>query len=118
MLKKLCEISSPASGEEKIKEFIINELKDYTDSYYTDSFGNLVFLKEGKGEKTVIECGIDEPFIMVCESDEDTLRFTATPHFKADIFSDKKMVNKDGLVYEVSSDAEEKVSGRKHTYTW
>jgi len=109
MLKKICEISSPASGEDKIKEFIINELKNYTDSYYTDSFGNLVFLKEGKGEKTVIECGVDEPFIMVSETEEDTLRFTAPPHFKADIFSDKKMVSKDGLVYEVSSDAEEKV---------
>ena len=37
MLKTLCEIPAPSGEEEKLKEFIISELKDSIDLYFEDS---------------------------------------------------------------------------------
>lgn len=111
MFSKLCNISSPASYEEKIKEFIINETKEYVSSYYVDSFGNLILNIDGDGDKKIIECGIDEPFLMANHFEDNKQFFTAPPHFKAEDFKDKEMISENGLVVKViSGEDKEKIS--------
>ena len=109
MIKNLCEISSPSGGEEKIKEFIISELEEFTDIFFEDSFGNLIFIKKGSGDRICIECGIDEPFLMVSESDDENLRFSAPPHIKAEDFSDKDACFEDGTSVLIESEKEDNI---------
>ncbi len=111
MLDKLIGILSPGSYEEKIKEFIISETKEYISSYYEDSFGNLVLNIDGEGNRKIIECGIDEPFLMANHFENNKQFFTAPPHFKAKDFKDKELVSENGMVVKVISDTEnEKLS--------
>ena len=120
MLKNICEISSPSGREENIKEFLINELKSYTDNFFIDSFGNLYFVKKGNGESILIECGIDEPFLLVTESKDNILRFTAPPHIKASEFLEKNIVFKDltSAFIESQKEEEQKVSDLYAEYKW
>ena len=37
--ENICSIASPCGEEEKIKEFLISELEECTDSYFEDNFG-------------------------------------------------------------------------------
>ncbi len=104
MLDKLCNILSPASYEEKIKEFIISETKEYVSSYYVDDFGNLILNIDGDGDKKIIECGIDEPFLMANHFENNKQFFTAPPHFKAEDFKGKEMVSETGMVVKVIND--------------
>ncbi len=111
MLDKLCNISSPASYEERIKEFIISKTKEYVSSYYVDSFGNLILNINGDGDKKIIECGIDEPFLMANHFEDNKQFFTAPPHFRAEDFKNKEIVSDKGLVLKVlSCEDTEKIS--------
>lgn len=112
MIKKLCEIPSPSGGEDEIKEFLINGLSDYTDMYFEDFFGNLIFIKRGQGERLCIECGIDEPFLMVSDFSGGKTHFTAPPHIKASIFNEKNICYSDGnfALIESEKDENEKVT--------
>lgn len=120
MLKQLCEIPSPASGEENIKKYLSEELRSYTDRVYTDSFGNLIFekLADGKisGEtdkkSVVIECGTDEPFIMATDGEADKIRFSAPPHINAAMFADKLVVNSEGASLKILSEAKVKAEDK------
>ena len=104
MLDKLCSISSPASREGKIKEFIINETKEYVSSYFVDAFGNLILNIDGYGDRKIIECGLDEPFLMSNHFENNKQLFTAPPHFNAKNFKDKEMVLENGMVVKIKSD--------------
>lgn len=105
MLKTLCEIPAPSGGEEKLKEFIISELKDSIDLYFEDSFGNLIFVKKGSGDKKIcIECALDEPFLMVSAANDNKIRYTAPPHIKASYFEDKTVIFPDGETALIKSD--------------
>ena len=109
MIKRICEIASPSGGEERLKEFIVNELENFTDLYFEDTFGNLVFIKKGKGKRICIECGIDEPFLMVAESYDEKLRFSAPPHIKASDFANKDVCFCDQISCLVESEKEEDI---------
>lgn len=110
MIKKLCEIPSPSGDEEKMKEFIVNELSRFADLYFEDSFGNLIFVKKGEGasERICIECGMDECFLMVSDA-EEKISFTAPPHIKASVFSEKNICFADGSSALIKSEKEENI---------
>jgi len=109
MIKRICEIPSPSGGEERLKEFIVNELENFTDLYFEDTFGNLIFIKKGEEKRVCVECGIDEPFLMVAESDNENLRFSAPPHIKASDFADKDVCFADQSSCLVESEKEEDI---------
>lgn len=116
MLEKLCNIQSPASYEEKIINFIIKETEDYITSYYVDNFGNLVLKIDGQGDEKIIECGIDEPFLMACHYEDGKQFFTAPPHFKAKDFLDKEIVSTEGTKVKVLNNSEDEEYGFSDLY--
>ncbi len=76
-LNKLCNIFSPSGREEKITDFIFNEIKDYADSVYRDTLGNLIVNKKGTGKKIMFAAHTDEiGFMITYMDDKGFLRFT------------------------------------------
>ncbi|KLO23920.1 M42 family metallopeptidase [Marinitoga sp. 1155] len=66
LIKKLTEINSPSGREKKIREIIIDEIKEYVDEYKVDKLGNLIAIKKGSGEKTILfDAHMDEIGLVV-----------------------------------------------------
>ncbi len=69
LIRKLTEINSPSGRESRIREFILNELKDSIDGYEVDKLGNLIVWKNGQTEKKLLldahmdEIGVVSSFI-------------------------------------------------------
>ena len=47
-LEKICSLCGSSGDEKAVREYIIYEIKDYADSYFTDPLGNLIVHKKGK----------------------------------------------------------------------
>ena len=60
LLKKLMFTPSVSGREEKIREVIYNEIKDYCDEILTDAMGNLIARKKGNGKKIMFCAHMDE----------------------------------------------------------
>lgn len=60
LLKKLVEVSSPSGREEKVRNLILESVKDYMDDYRIDSLGNLIVHKQGTGKKLLFDAHMDE----------------------------------------------------------
>lgn len=79
LLEKYCGIASPSGSEEKMREAIINDIKDFADEYKTDALGNLIVFKKGKqtpNKKVMLDAHIDEIGFMITDIDENGyLRF-------------------------------------------
>ena len=73
LLKKLCSIPAVSGREEKLREFIISEIKDFTE-YETDKNGNLICFKKGKNrpvKKVMADAHMDEVGIIASFIGED-----------------------------------------------
>lgn len=110
MIKKICETPSPSGREDALKDVIIDYVKDFSDIYFSDSFSNLVFIKKGVGKRILVECGLDEPFVMVSSDNKKNLKFAVLPHFKTDGFVGKNMCFKDGETVKIKSETKENIS--------
>lgn len=79
LVKTLCDIEGVSGDEEKVREFILNDIKDYVSDINVDSIGNLTCLKKGKKvpNKKIMICGhMDEVgFIIKSISDDGYLKF-------------------------------------------
>lgn len=76
-LKEIVSIYGPSSNEEEIRNFIINEIKDYVDDYEIDKLGNLIAHKKGPGKRIMISSHMDQIGMMVTDIDKDGfIRFT------------------------------------------
>ncbi len=67
LLNRLCEIDAPSGAEDNLREFIINEIKDYCE-YYTDASGNIIAHKKGDKaptKKIMVDAHLDEIGIIV-----------------------------------------------------
>ena len=60
LLKKLMFTPSVSGREEKIREVIYNEIKNYCDEISTDAMGNLIARKKGNGKKIMFCAHMDE----------------------------------------------------------
>ena len=60
LLKKLMFAPSVSGREEKIREVIYNEIKNYCDEISTDAMGNLIARKKGNGKKIMFCAHMDE----------------------------------------------------------
>ncbi|UYP00298.1 M42 family metallopeptidase [Oceanotoga sp. DSM 15011] len=66
LIKNITEIYSPSGREDKVREFIINEIKDYVDDIKIDKLGNLIAIKKGQSDKTILFDGhMDEIGLVV-----------------------------------------------------
>lgn len=77
LLKDIVKVYGPSGKEGKIREFIINEIKDYVDEIKTDALGNLIARKSGAGNKIMISAHMDQIGMMITDIDEKGfIRFT------------------------------------------
>lgn len=77
ILKKMTDAFGPSGNEEVIRDIIIEEIKDYVDSYSVDRLGNLIAVKGTEGKKLMIAGHMDEIGLMITDIDEKGyLRFT------------------------------------------
>ena len=77
LLEKLLKTFGPSGSEDKIKEVIKEEIKDYADEIREDALGNLIAVKKGLGKKIMIASHMDEIGVMINSIDEKGfLRFT------------------------------------------
>ena len=60
LLKRLMLTPSVSGREDKIREVIYNEIKDYCDEISTDAMGNLIARKKGNGKKIMFCAHMDE----------------------------------------------------------
>jgi len=69
LIRKLTEINSPSGRESKIREVILDELRNSIDGYEVDKLGNLIVWKNGKSDKKILldahmdEIGVVSSFI-------------------------------------------------------
>ncbi len=77
LLKELVGIYGPTSNERLIREYIIDEIKDFVDETFVDSLGNLIARKKGNGKRVMISAHMDQIGLMVIDIDEKGfVRFT------------------------------------------
>ena len=79
MIKNITSVFGPSGDEEKIREYIENEIKEYVDEVYTDNLGNLIAFKKGKkdAKKIMFAAHMDQIGLMITHIDDNGfLRFT------------------------------------------
>jgi len=74
LLKKLCNAYGPSGMEDEVRDIIIDEIKDYCDSYEVDKVGNLIAFKKGikdTGKKILLSAHMDEIGFMIRKLTEE-----------------------------------------------
>ena len=79
MIKELSLINGTSGREDKVREYIINEIKGFADTVETDPLGNLIVFKKGKNrasKKVMLDAHMDEVGMIVTNiNDDGTLNF-------------------------------------------
>lgn len=77
LIKKLTDITSPSGQEDRIREAITEEIKDYCDDLRVDRLGNLIAFKRGGGAKIQFAAHMDEIGVIITYiDDQGFLRFS------------------------------------------
>ncbi len=74
LLKKLCLANGVSSGEKRVRDIIISEIKDYVDSIEIDAQGNLIVFKRGlerAKNKLMLSAHMDEVGFIVTHINYD-----------------------------------------------
>jgi endoglucanase len=77
LLSKICEIPGAPGFEDRIRNFVIEQIKDLCDEYSIDAMGNVLAVKKGTGDKKVmVAAHMDEiSFITKHIDEEGFIRF-------------------------------------------
>ena len=71
LLSRICKAPGAPGFEQRIRALVMEEVKDLVDDMYTDSMGNVIAVKKGKGDKRVmIGAHMDEIGFIVTHVDE------------------------------------------------
>lgn len=106
-LKALCELNGISGDEKLVREYIINEIKDYVESYQVDNLGNLIAFKKGNqhGKKLLISAHMDEVgFIATYINSDGTIKFDTVGGINSDVIIGRQ-VTINGLFGVVGSQA-------------
>lgn len=99
LLKELVGIYGPTSNERLIREYIINEIKDFVDETFVDSLGNLIARKKGTGKRVMISAHMDQIGLMVIDIDEKGfVRFTNVGGISPIISLSQQVVFENGTI--------------------
>lgn len=72
LLSKICETPGAPGFEDKIRNVILEEVKDYIDDYKIDAMGNLICIKRGdKKKRVMVAAHMDEISFIVNHIDEE-----------------------------------------------
>ncbi len=70
LLKNLCLLNGISGDEHRVRDFIINQIKDYADNISVDNLGNILVFKKGKNKaqnKLMLSAHMDEVGLMVTD---------------------------------------------------
>lgn len=88
MLKKLCSLNSTSGDEKQVRDFIINEIKEFCD-YKIDNLGSIIAFKRGKkasDKKIMLSAHMDEVgFIITNICDDGYLDFAPVGGINANV---------------------------------
>lgn len=105
LLKKLANAFSPSGNEEKVREIIIDEIKDYVDEINIDVLGNVIARKKGSGKKVMISGHMDQIGLMVIDIDEKGfLRFTNIGGISPFLSINQRVIFENGIVGIISNE--------------
>lgn len=71
LLKSVCEIAGAPGFEQRIRSFVMKEISDYVDEIKTDALGNVIAIRKGQHDKSVmVAAHMDEISFIVTHIDE------------------------------------------------
>lgn len=102
LLKTLCELDAPSGSENKVRDFILSQIKDYAECS-VDSMGNIIAFKKGAKSpkrKIMIDAHMDEVgFIITSIDDNGFLRFTTLGGINPQVIAGRRVrFAKNGVV--------------------
>ncbi|SCZ01283.1 M42 family metallopeptidase [Alkaliphilus peptidifermentans] len=110
LLKNMCSIYSPSGNETAIRDFIVNEIKDYVDEIKIDPLGNLIARKKGPGKKIMLAGHMDQIGLMVTFIDENGfLRFTNVGGLAPAITLSQRVIFENGIIGVIGSEKLESI---------
>lgn len=96
LLKKLCYESGVSGDEERVREIIISEIKDFVDDFKIDNLGNLIVLKRGKkrsDKKVLISAHMDEVgFIVNSITTDGLIKFSPVGGINSNVVLGKRVL--------------------------
>ncbi len=91
LLKELCSLSGPAGFEDNVRSFIRERVS--ADEIYTDSMGNLICHKKGKGKKVMVAAHMDEVGLIITDvTDKGFLKFSTLGSIETAVLCSKKVL--------------------------
>lgn len=106
LLKKLCSLNGTSGREEKVRNFIIENIKDHCE-YTVDKTGNIICLKKGKltsDKRIMLDAHMDEVgFIVTYITDDGFLKFDTVGGIDVSVIMTRKVVFDNGVTGVVSS---------------
>ena len=113
-LKELVSIYGPSGNEDKIREYIQEEIKDYVDEITIDVMGNLIARKRGSGKKVMIAAHMDQIGLMITDIDEKGfLRFTNIGGISPYTSLSQKVIFENGTIGVIAAEPIEDISKLK-----
>ena len=101
LVKKLTAIDGVSGEEEKVRDFILSQIKDYVDEYHMDHLGNLITFKKGsgKGPRVMLDAHMDEVGLMVSRINSDgLLKFQTVGGIEARVLVGKRVrIGEEGI---------------------
>lgn len=99
-LENLCRICGASGNEENVRNYILNEIKDYAKTE-VDALGNIIAFKKGEktpAKKIMIDAHMDEVGIIVTAITPDGfLKFSSVGGIKASVFLCRKVIFENGV---------------------
>jgi tetrahedral aminopeptidase len=94
LLAKICSIPGASGFENKVRDFIEKEIKDYVDFIETDNMGNLYAVKKGtKDKKVMVAAHMDEiGFIVKHIDDKGFVRFHTLGGFDPKTLTSQRVI--------------------------
>lgn len=94
LLKNLCELDGPSGNEYPVRDFILNEIKDFCDTT-VDAMGNIIAFKKGKTtpqKKVMLDAHMDEVGVIITSIDSNGfLKFQTVGGIKTESLLCKKV---------------------------
>jgi len=105
VLKELLMTFGPSGHEEKVRQFIENEIKDYVDEIQVDVLGNLIARKKGPGKKIMLAGHMDQIGFMVTYIDKNGfLRFTNIGGISPTVSLSQRVIFNNGTIGVIGSE--------------
>lgn len=91
LVKELLSLGAPSGFEDSVREFIKENA--VADEIYTDSIGNLICHKKGKGKKIMLSAHMDEVGLIITEiTDSGFLKFATLGGIETAVLCSKKVL--------------------------